>query len=378
MSRVRTSPAARRRSLAYPILLSLGALDAAGYSVIGPVAPAVAESTGAGPALIGVLVASFPLGIVIGFPLAGRAVRAWGPRVVMAASLGVIAAGSLGFIAGDGLSAYLASRLLMGIGSGGLWIGIALDTLERWPGQGYLCMSRILAAYSIGGLLGPALGAIGGIRGPFAAYLALVFVAIPLVFVMEVPAGRLELRADRASLRLPGFRLAAVGILFAVLGLGVAEGVLPLHFADRLSQVQIGALFVGMSAAVAVAATAAARFAPRGALAVSLVCVVVGIGLAGALEAVPIWVGSLVVAGVGIGAGNTGAIGVLLETVSSERIVTAIVVWSQIGIAGYLAGPLAGGALAESLGFSAVGLVPLAGAAVLLVALLRRRGAHSS
>lgn len=375
---MRTSPAARRRSFAYPILLSLGALDAAGYSVIGPVAPAISEATGAGPALIGVLVASFPFGIVIGFPLAGRAVRARGPKVVVATSLGVIAVGSLGFVAGDGLPAYLASRFLMGIGSGGLWIGIALDTLERWPGQGYLCMSRILAAYSVGGLLGPALGAIGGIRGPFTAYLALVFVAIPLVFVMEAPAGRLELRADRASLRLPGFRLAAVGILFAVLGLGVAEGVLPLHFADRLSQPQIGALFVGMSAAVAVAATAAARFAPRRALAVSLGCVVIGIGLAGASEAVPVWVGSLVVAGVGIGAGNTGSIGVLLETVSSERIVTAMVVWSQIGIAGYLVGPLAGGALAESLGFSAVGLVPLAGAAVLLVALLRRRGAHSS
>jgi len=378
VSGIQTSPTARHRSFAYPILLSLGALDAAGYSVIGPVAPAVSEATGAGPALIGVLVASFPLGIVIGFPLAGRAVQAWGPRVVLATSLGVIAAGCLGFVAGTGLPAYLASRLLMGMGSGGLWIGIALDTLERWPGQGYLCMSRILAAYSIGGLLGPALGAIGGIRGPFAAYLALVVVAIPLVFVMEAPAGRLELRADRASLRLPGFQLAAVGILFAVLGLGVAEGVLPLHFADRLSQVQIGALFVGMAAAVAVAATAAARFAPRRALAVSLVCVVIGIGLAGVSDAVPVWIFALVVAGVGIGGGNTGSIGVLLETVSSERIVTAMVVWSQIGIAGYLVGPLAGGALAESLGFSAVGLVPLAGAAVLLVALLRRRGAHSS
>ena len=201
---MRTSPAARRRSLVYPILLSLAALDAAGYSV----APAISEATGTGPALIGVLVASFPLGIVIGFPLAGRAVRAWGPKVVLTTSLGVIAVGTLGFVAGNGLPAYLASRLLMGIGSGGLWIGIALDTLERWPGQGYLCMSRILAAYSIGGLLGPALGAIGGIRGPFAAYLVLVFVAIPLVFVMDAPAGRLQRQADRASLRLPGFRLA--------------------------------------------------------------------------------------------------------------------------------------------------------------------------
>jgi hypothetical protein len=55
---VRTSRAA------YPLLLALGALDATGYSLIVPVAPAIAEATGAGagPASIGFLVASFPAG----------------------------------------------------------------------------------------------------------------------------------------------------------------------------------------------------------------------------------------------------------------------------------------------------------------------------
>ena len=32
----------------YPLLLGLGALDAAGYSVIVPVAPEIADATGAG------------------------------------------------------------------------------------------------------------------------------------------------------------------------------------------------------------------------------------------------------------------------------------------------------------------------------------------
>ena len=48
----------------------------------------------------------------------------------------------------------------MGFGSGGLWTGITFATLGRWPGQEYLCMSRVFAAYSVGGLLGPAIGAI--------------------------------------------------------------------------------------------------------------------------------------------------------------------------------------------------------------------------
>ena len=53
---------AARTAAAYPLLLALGALDATGYSVIVPVAPAIADATGAGPATIGLLVASFPAG----------------------------------------------------------------------------------------------------------------------------------------------------------------------------------------------------------------------------------------------------------------------------------------------------------------------------
>ena len=43
-----------------------------------------------------------------------------------------------------------------------------------------------------------------------------------------------------------------------------------------------------------------------------------------------------------------------------ERIVTAMVVWSQIGIIGYLLGPLAGGLVAAGPGYAFIGLVPAA------------------
>ena len=57
----------RGATAAYPLLLALGALDATGYSVIVPVAPAISDATGAGPTTIGLLVASFPAGMVAGF-----------------------------------------------------------------------------------------------------------------------------------------------------------------------------------------------------------------------------------------------------------------------------------------------------------------------
>lgn len=358
--------AASRPSLAYPILLGLAALDAAGYSLIAPVTPAIAEATGTGPAVIGALAASFPLGIVVGFAIAASAVRTIGSRAAFIVSGALVGVGCLGFVLGDGLPAYFASRFLMGIGSGGLWIGITLETLERWPGQEYLCMSRILAAYSVGGLVGPALGSIGGIGGPFAAYLALVGATVPLVLLMEGPPERLAFRPDRAALKLPGFWLASAGILLAVLALGVVEGILPLHFGDRLDQAQIGALYVAMSAIVALSAAASARVRPRRALIAAAPLVLVGIALAGAAGAVPLWIVALALAGVGIGAGNTGSIGILLEAAAPARIVTALVVWSQVGILGYLVGPLVGGSVVQALGFASIGLVPLGAAVILL------------
>jgi MFS family permease len=355
---------------AYPLLLALGALDATGYSVIVPVAPAIADATDAGPATIGLLVASFPTGMVVGFALAGSVVRRRGARALLVASLALVAFGALGFVLGDSLAIYFAARLLMGLGSGGIWIGVTFDTLERWPGQEYLCMSRIFAAYSVGGLIGPTLGAFGGIRGPFLAYLALLLAALPLVLLVGEPQARREFEADRAVLRTRGFWVASAAILFAVLALGVLEGVLPLHFAERLSQAQIGGLYVGASLIVAVSAAAAGGMRPRPLVFAAVLLAIAGTSLAGMAADVPLWLLALALAAVGIGLANTGSLGLLVEAVPVQRIVTAMVVWSQIGIAGYLLGPLAGGIVADALGHAFVGTVS-AVAGLLVVALLR-------
>lgn len=361
--------AAARTAAAYPLLLALGALDATGYSVIVPVAPAIADATGAGPATIGLLVASFPAGMVAGFAVAGWAVRRFGPRWLLIASLGVAAAGALGFVVSDSLGVYFAARTLMGLGSGGIWIGVTFDTLDRWPGQEYVCMSRVFAAYSAGGLIGPALGALGGIQAPFLAYLAMLLLAMPLVMFVK-PAAHRDFTGDRTVLRSRAFWIASGAILFASLALGVLEGVLPLHLAERVTQAQIGALYVGASLVVAISATASGGRPPRPLVTAAVVLSVAGIAIAGIATAVPLWVFALLLAALGIGLGNTGSLGLLVESVPVERIVTAMVVWSQIGIVGYLVGPLTGGIVAEAAGYVAVGLVP-ATAGLILLALLR-------
>jgi MFS family permease len=357
----------RGAAAAYPLLLALGALDATGYSVIVPVAPAIADATGAGPATIGLLVASFPAGMVGGFAIAGWLIRRVGARALLTGSLLLVALGALGFVVGDSLAAYFPARLLMGIGSGGIWIGVTFDTLERWPGQEYVCMSRVFAAYAVGGLIGPALGAFGGIHGPFLAYLGLLVLAVPLVLFVARPATRRDFAADRTALRTRGFWVACAAILFAALALGVLEGVLPLHFAERLSQAQIGALYVGASIVVAASGSASAGVQPRPLVFAAVLLAVAGIALAGTAASVPLWIIALMLAGVGIGLANTGSLGMLVEAVPVERIVTAMVVWSQVGIVGYLLGPLSGGLLAEGPGYAFVVVAPAAAGLFVLV-----------
>jgi MFS family permease len=235
-------------------------------------------------------------------------------------------------------------------------------------------MSRVFAAYSVGGLIGPALGVFGGIHGPFLAYLGLLLAALPLVLLVEEPATRRVFAPDRGALRTRAFWVASAAILFAVLVLGVLEGVLPLHLAERLSQAQIGAFYVGASVIVAATGTASGGRRPRPLVFAALFLAVLGISLAGIATTVPIWLLAVLLAATGIGLGNTGSLGLLIEAVPVERIVSAMVVWSQVGIIGYLLGPLAGGVIAEELGYGLIGIVPAAAAAV-VVMLMRREWA---
>ncbi|MFI6549479.1 MFS transporter [Streptomyces prunicolor] len=373
-------PLAGRRSTAvYAVLLGLGVLDAAGYSLIAPVLPELAQRTEASVTVMGMLVATFPLGMVAGFALGGAVVRRRAPAAVILVGLGLVATGSLGFVLGTDLAVLAPARLLMGLGSGCLWLGITFTTLASWPGQEYLCMSRVFAAYSAGGLLGPLLGSIHGVRGPFTAYLVLTLLMAVPVLALQLPAHGATFTADHRALRSRGFWAASVGIAFAVMALGTLEGVLPLHFGTKLPQAQIGALYAATSVLVAVAAALAARLRPRRALLASTVLVIAGLAAAGASSSVPVWIVALTVGGCGIGLANTGAIGVLLDAVPARRIVTAMVLWSQIGILGYLLAPLTGGPIADSYGYTAVAaVVGVGGVAVAITLAWQHRGTQSS
>lgn len=352
--------------MTYPVLLSLGAVDAAGYSVIGPVLPVLAARLEAGPAMMGALVSAFPLAMLVGFAAAGRLVRLGGLRLTVGLSIGVAATGSVVFAFTSSTPALFAARALMGLGSGGLWIAVTLATLAYWPGQEYLCISRIYAAYSAGALLGPSLGALGGVRAPFLTYAALLLVLLPGLRALRSAPGR-AVGSDTSAVRTIGFWVAAVAIMLAILAIGALDGVLPLHFAVLLSQTQIGLMYAGVAALIAIGSTLAGHYPPVRVLIIGAAALTVGLTLAGATTFLVSWTVALVLLGLGAGLAQTGATGLLLAAVPTEKIVTALIVWSQLGILGYLAGPAVGGLLAEHLGYAALGLLPVAVVTVLLL-----------
>lgn len=361
--------------MTYLALLVLAALDAAGYGVIAPVVPEIADRTGAGPTTMGLLVASFALGQLAGYALAGRIVTTHGARVVLAGSLLLVVAGDLGFVLLSGLDVWFPARIVQGVGAAGLWLGVTFAVLERWPGEEYRRLTGVLAAYAVGGIAGPAFGAVDGVAGPFLVHLGVTVAAGAAVVVLRRPQLRPQFRSDRAALRTPGFRVASIGILLVALGLGTLEGPLPLHFGERLDQLGLAALYVGASAAVGVASVAAARLAPSVALYAAVGLVPLGIGVAAALDTVPLWVVGVGIAAIGLGLGEAGALGILLEDVGTERIVLALVVWSQVWGVGYLVGPALAGGLADAVGTGAVVLVPLTASALVVAAAFAARPA---
>jgi MFS family permease len=340
------------------VLLALAVVDSAGYSVIGPVLPALARRSGEGPAVMGALAGTFPVAMLVGFVLAGGLVRRGRLRTTVLASILVTAASSLLFAGQANLVVWFLARAGMGLGSGGLWIGVTLATLAYWPGREYVSMSRIYAGYSVGAVVGPALGSLGGFRVPFLSYAVLLLVLAPAALLLPSP-GRHRFTTDRSAIRTRRFWVATLAIALAMTSIGLLDGVLPLHFGTRLTQAQIGLTFVGVAVLYAVGSVLAGRYPAWRVTLVGGVAITVGITAAGGTSAVAVWFVALVAVALGTAFAETGATGLLLEASPTDRIVTPMVLWSQLAMFGYLVGPAVGGVAAEHIGYAALGLLPL-------------------
>ena len=202
-------------------------INLVGFGIVIPLLPLYAESFGASPAAVGVLLASYSLAQMVATPYLGALSDRYGRRPILLFSLAgtVVSFVTLGLA--PSLGWLFAARILDGASGGNISTAqayISDVTEERDRAKAF---GLIGAAFGIGFIAGPALGGFLGRNGNYAApafaAAAISLAALILTFVLlpesRPPERRTEVRKPRI-LDLAGFRealtIGQLGLLFLV------------------------------------------------------------------------------------------------------------------------------------------------------------------
>ncbi|RMH20596.1 MAG: MFS transporter [Gemmatimonadetes bacterium] len=141
-----------------PILLAVVFVDMLGFSIILPLLPFYAETFGASPAVVGLLVASYAAAQLVGAPLLGGLSDRFGRRPVLVLSILGTAAGFVLFGLAGSLTVLFASRVIDGLTGGNISVAQAYVADVSEPAQRARNFGLIGAAFGLGFVIGPALG----------------------------------------------------------------------------------------------------------------------------------------------------------------------------------------------------------------------------
>ena len=202
------------------------AVESGFFMVIPPLIPTLVHDVSLSTTEVGVLVAAYPAGVVIGALPSITLVARFGVRVTAFAGLGLLFAATLGFAFGTNGLVLDGARFVQGLGGAVAWGG-ALAWLTGTASEtrrGAVIGSAVGAAL-IGTVFGPAVGALAAETGRtyvFAA-LAVLLVLLALAAPSSSPAPSGVQRPVRAMIRLLRTRQAATGSV-ALFVVGVAGG----------------------------------------------------------------------------------------------------------------------------------------------------------
>ncbi|MCA1683718.1 MAG: MFS transporter, partial [Actinobacteria bacterium] len=152
------------------------AIDLVGFGIIIPVLPLYAERFGATPAVVGALFASFSVAQLLLAPVWGAVSDRVGRKPVLVLSLAGTAVGSLLTGVAGSLPLLFAGRLLDGASGASVSVAQAAVADVAEPGERARLFGLLGAAFGLGFVAGPAIGALaalGGTRLPFLVAAAL-------------------------------------------------------------------------------------------------------------------------------------------------------------------------------------------------------------
>lgn len=193
----------RRQSLppGFRVIWITVAIDLIGFGIVIPLLPQYAASFGAGGATIGLLVASFSLAQLVMAPMMGRLSDRFGRRPVLLISLFGSGLGSLITGLAGSVPLLFLGRIIDGASGASVSVAQASAADLAGPRDRARLMGLLGAAFGIGFVAGPsigALGALGGVHIPFFVAAAISFTNFA-VAVFRLPETHPERAADAAS-----------------------------------------------------------------------------------------------------------------------------------------------------------------------------------
>lgn len=211
----------------FGVIWSTVAIDLIGFGIVLPILPQYAERFSVSPTTIGVMVASFSVAQLIAAPLLGRLSDRIGRKPLLILSLFGTAAGSfLTGIAGAVWVLFLG-RIVDGASGASVSVAQAAAADLAPPGQRARLMGLLGAAFGVGLVVGPALGALGALLGgphvPFYLAAAISFVNA-VIAIKRLPETARSMPGMGGQAGDDGERVAAA----AADGPGIAE---PAHLA---------------------------------------------------------------------------------------------------------------------------------------------------
>jgi|LakMenEpi03Aug12_release.lakeMendotaPanAssembly.Ray.scaffolds.fasta_scaffold175271_2 MFS family permease len=142
------------------------AIDLIGFGIVLPILPQYAEKFGAGAAVIGVLSASFSLAQLVFAPIWGKLSDRIGRKPIIILSLCGTAIGSLVTGFAGALWLLFLGRIIDGISGASVSVAQAAVADISPPRQRARYMGLIGAAFGVGFVAGPAIGALAALGGP--------------------------------------------------------------------------------------------------------------------------------------------------------------------------------------------------------------------
>ncbi len=245
------------------------AVDLLGFGIIIPLLPLYAERFGAGPRTIGLLFASYSLAQFVFSPLWGKISDRVGRKPVLLVTIAGSAIGSLTLGLAASLPILFVGRILDGVSGASVAVAKAAVADVASPAERPALMGLLGAAFGVGFVIGPAIGAGAALVNPAFPFLVaagisilnLIASAVRLPETAKPEPPRREFEHERAPL--PSAVLRLVALTFAgIVVFSAFETTFALLASDRLSLTDSSVALFFSAIGVVLVATQAGLVAP--------------------------------------------------------------------------------------------------------------------